>query len=493
MRIQHNIMAMNTHRQLGINNLNQAKSTEKLSSGYRINRAADDAAGLYISEKMRSQIRGLNQASANAQDGISLIQAAEGALQESHSILQRMRELAVKAANDTNETVDDRKIAIQSEMDALIKELDRIAYTTEFNKKTLLDGSLSEGPFARINTGQGIRSAVTTALTPVGTYLVESTSVALYQTTEVKIVATDFGLMLNSTGDFVSFALDDIGVASPVIVNANEVFGMTDGDASNYVASKIASVINAEQDSLYIATVSNDTITLKAKEAGVVAAQPEITGTVTSSVASVAVTDVETHSVVGDDATWAITATDPSGTAIPGTWTATYFASNKELIINDGSANVMTVNIEDWTKPVAQSVTVKNGAELTLQVGANSGSNQTIKIGVDNLNAVSLGVNNIDVSTHSSSQVAIDAIDKAIGDVSKNRSGLGALQNRLEHTIANLDTVAENLQSAEAAIRDVDMAKEMMAFTKNNILMQAATAMLAQANQAPQTVLQLLR
>ena len=271
MRINNNLLALNTHRQLGINNTAVQKSVEKLSSGYRINRAGDDAAGLSISEKMRAQIRGLNMASRNAQDAISLIQTAEGALNETHAILQRMRELAVQAANDTNETVD--RDAIKNELTELVAEINRIADTTTFNEKKILDGS---------------------------------------------------------------------------------------------------------------------------------------------------------------------------------------------LIAN-------------------------------FQIGADCGV--SMQLTISTMNATALNVNNIasSVSIYADATAAIKTIDDAVKKVSEERSKLGANQNRLEHTIKNLDNAAENIQAAESRIRDVDMAKEMMEFTRQNILQQAATAMLAQANMVPQTVLQLLR
>ena len=270
MRINHNIAALNTHRQLTVNNTAVGKALEKLSSGLRINRAGDDAAGLAISEKMRGQIRGLEMAQKNAQDGISLIQTAEGALNETHSILQRMRELAVQSSNDTN--TDDDRAELQKEITALIEELDRISTDTEFNTQKLLDG--------------------------------------------------------NFTGKII-------------------------------------------------------------------------------------------------------------------------------------------------------------------HIGANSG--QTLTIDIDNMDSTTLGVNGVDISTQTGADGAITTIDEAIKTVSSARSDLGAIQNRLEHTINNLGTTAENLTAAESRIRDVDMAKEMMEFTKQNILTQAAQAMLAQANQTPQGVLQLLR
>lgn len=273
MIINHNISALNTYRQLTINNSAAAKNLEKLSSGFKINRAGDDAAGLAISEKMRGQIRGLNMASKNAQDGISLIQTAEGALNETHAILQRMRELAVQAANDTNTTAD--RQALQDEVNQLIEEISRIATQTEFNTKVLLSGS----------------------------------------------------------------------------------FG--------------------------------------------------------------------------------------------------------------------------------------TGNELIFHIGANE--NQIIKLTLGDMTATGLGLSGIDITTQTGAEAAITTIQSGIDKVSNERAKLGAVQNRLEHTINNLGTAAENLQAAESRIRDVDMAKEMMEFTKNSILQQAATAMLAQANQQPQGVLQLLR
>lgn len=274
MRINHNIAALNTHRQLGANNTQASKNLEKLSSGLKINRAGDDAAGLAISEKMRGQIRGLDMASKNAQDGISLIQTAEGALNETHAILQRMRELAVQSANDTNTTTD--RDELQKEVDELLTEITRIATDTEFNTKTLLNGDLS------------------------------------------------------------------------------------------------------------------------------------------------------------------------------------------------GAGN-----------------------ELVFHIGANSG--QSIKLSIGDMSATGLSVDGVDISTQTGADAAITVIQTAIDDVSSERAKLGANQNRLEHTINNLGTSSENLTAAESRIRDVDMAKEMMEFTKNNILSQAAQAMLAQANQQPQGVLQLLR
>lgn len=339
MRIVNNIMAMNAHRQLMVNQGGAAKSIEKLSSGLRINRAGDDAAGLAISEKMRAQIRGLNQAIRNAQDGISLIQTAEGALQETHSILQRMRELAVQAANDTYTEVDRNEI--QKEIDQLAEELTRIAKTTEFNTKKLLDGSF--------------------------------------------------------TGVF------HIGANSDQSV----------------------------------------TLSLGAMDAETLNVGQELT-------------------VSGDDLQ------DASGNTV-----YTWYDSGDTITGAGSSAVVATVaGYYAVTTGASPSATLWRAVETAYTSG-------TIYAGIN-------------VLTQEDADKAITTINDAIETVSAERSKLGAYQNRLEHTIANLGTSAENLQAAESRIRDVDMAHEMMAFTKFQILQQAATAMLAQANLAPQSVLQLL-
>jgi len=496
MRIQHNIMAMNTHRQLGINNLNQAKSTEKLSSGYRINRAADDAAGLYISEKMRAQIRGLTQASANAQDGISLIQAAEGALQETHSILQRMRELAVKAANDVNETED--RGAINAEMQQLSSEIDRIAYATEFNKKTLLNGSLSAGakygkataPIGNVSVGSNVAN---------GTYSISITAAATRQ------IVTNGTVISMNAGDLVTY---DTNITINDILNSSTDDGahlsvqLRAGMNAAEVSNAIVAAVNLRQDSLYTAELTAaGEITFTAKDVGLLYL---FDGTAVTDQVSFDLTNVQTG---------ATGANTMAGVAAPSTAISSVDAKI-EWINSAGTTAAITFDATTgmWSAGAGSSsvqfrwqgelqptsigdykMTVSIGSELTLQVGANSGYIQTIGISVDNLSATGLGIANLKVNNHRNSQTSIDAIESALAKVSEQRSALGAVQNRLEHTVANLDTIAENLQSAEAAIRDVDMAKEMMAFTKNNILTQAATAMLAQANQNPQTVLQLLR
>lgn len=395
MRINNNLLSLNTHRQLGITNGNQAKSMEKLSSGQRINRAGDDAAGLSISEKMRAQIRGLNMASKNAQDGISLIQTAEGALDESHAILQRMRELAVQSANDTNVAID--RGALQAEVDQLRQEIDRIAENTEFNTQKLLDGSFTDKKFhIGANKGQDITVGIDgTGAEKLG---VNGT---VYQSTDV-------------TG------IDGLSVAS---LTGEEL--------------EIEYVVNTDESSEVTAAFDKAngkiTITLAAKDDGA--------GT-----------------IVIDDAN------------------STHAAIKSALDKVAGDAGIKVSVDEDKF-------------DGTTKANAAPGST-TVSTDEDKEASKSVGIN---ISSQKDASEAIETINSAVESVSRERSKLGAIQNRLEHTIKNLDNSAENLQAAESRIRDVDMAKEMVNLTKQNILQQAAQAMLAQANSAPQGILQLLR
>lgn len=395
MRINHNIASMNTNRQLGVNRTNTQRSLEKLSSGLRINKAGDDAAGLAISEKMRGQIRGLDQASRNSQDSISLIQTAEGALNESHSILQRMRELAVQSSNDTN-TDGDRK-ELQAEVKQLISELDRIGNTTEFNTKKLLDGS-----------AVGVREAVDGSLSVNNNSKFEFAATALTAAQDKAAVSSGYN-----------------GAITIVRVS---------GDAGTFNAAdfKIISKSGGEFTSGTYATLAAGSITL---------ANTVITG--------------GTYAISGsvDD-----------------------MASGESITLVFGDAKSASNDLDN---------------SIMAQIGANSG--QTMFIAIDDMRSEAIGVDKIDISTKWGGANAIETINNAITQVSSQRSSLGSIQNRLEHTINNLDTASENLQASESRIRDVDMAKEMTEYTKNNILTQAAQAMLAQANQQPQSVLQLLQ
>jgi flagellin len=407
MRINHNINALNAYRQLTINNSSLQKSLEKLSSGYRINRAGDDAAGLAISEKMRGQIRGLNMASKNSQDAISLIQTAEGALQETHAILQRMRELAVQAASDTN-TDQDRK-NIQDEINNLYKEIDRIAQSTEFNTKKLLDGSMG--------------SEVTSAVTNV----------------QINNSLKGFSAAASLLSGLTDKAGNSLGITAGDKI---EISFIKDGQLFTAITTlgSGATVGNlALSNSVYTLSVSNNILRFKA--------------------------------------------------AAPGYENAIYGIT---ITVKDSSGNVKVAAsnaLSAFEEEVAAKDRRLEGTAI-FQIGANTGQN--ISLSIENMSSKALGVEGLKVDTQQAANVAVKVLDGAIQKVSAERSKLGSYQNRLEHTINNLGTASENLTAAESRIRDVDMAQEMMEFTKQNILNQAATAMLAQANMLPQSVLKLL-
>ncbi len=461
MRINHNIAALNTYRQLTINNTVQQKSLQKLSSGFRINSAADDAAGLAISEKMRGQIRGLEMASKNAQDGISLIQTAEGALNETHSILQRMRELAVQAASDTN-TADDRA-EIQKEIDQLISEIDRIGNNTEFNTKKLLNGSATISATVS-DTDAGDADLITilggTGDTKVGSSITIDTNTLATADTATSVNAgltesTAFAAASTITINGVSFSFttsETYGDAIETINNAG--LGATASiDASgNFV---IESDVVGSASELSISGLGGDFAA-----AGAI----DLSGGVTE----------------GADATVTLT----SGEA--------YSSKGNIITIESGDAKGLQFELSGTLDPTADTtVTVNENGGLFMHIGANK--DQNMYISFSDMRAEALGVSGIDVTSKTNANSAITTINDAIQEVSAERAKMGAFQNRLEHTINNLGTSAENLTAAESRIRDVDMAKEMMEFTKTSILSQAAQAMLAQANQLPQGVLQLLR
>ncbi|MHB8917505.1 MAG: flagellin N-terminal helical domain-containing protein [Desulfocucumaceae bacterium] len=417
MRINHNIAALNTYRQLSSNNVIGAKSLEKLSSGFRINRAADDAAGLAISEKMRGQIRGLDQAVRNSQDGISLIQTAEGALNETHSILQRMRELAVQSANDTNTSAD--RVQIQQEIDQLTAEINRIGDTTEFNTKKLIDGAM----------GSAVATAKAAVMTGVMAFKIIGTASAAAAATTLGSLADD-----NGNG-----------------------FGITTSDTITITGKLGATYVSA-------------TVTVAA-------------GTTLGSLLDTVNTSFTASSTV--NASGSITVTGAVG--------ITNDIGGITFSVQDTSGNIRAA-ATDALSGLAKSQSASNvraDGTNALLIGANQG--QSLTLNIDDMRGTALGINGLKVETKSQANVSLKILDAAMEKVSSQRSGLGALQNRLEHTIANLGVSSENLTAAESQIRDVDMAKEMMQFTKNNILSQAATAMLAQANQMPQTVLSLLR
>ncbi len=491
MRIQHNINALNSLRQLGTNNTNTGKNLEKLSSGYRINRAGDDAAGLAISEKMRGQIRGLEQAQQNANDGISLIQTAEGGLNETHAILQRMRELAVQSSNGTYQNEVDRE-NLNKEVDALKSEIDRIATSTHFNKINLLDGSMGsnkiETNFAKA-TGGTISTVAATkgktvasgAVTPATTGVEEAFSVNYIdvngnsKSIEVKFTDNKGTPDATSTGDAIVAALNasELGSVFNVVNNAgtltfeNKVAGPSGARVTD-IAGTAAGVLTlsttegiSEQKTIKLGAdlTAGDTIKIGGKTYEFQAAAD--IGKVND----------------GNIAVVLETAAKDSAENLTAALNANGIKSAKD----DGSGEITISDLNEL------------GKGLTFQIGANGSADQQVSLNVEDMSSKGLNINQISVTDQEAAKSAIALIDNAINTVSGTRADLGALQNRLEHTVNNLGVTSENLTAAESRIRDVDMAKEMMEYTKNNILTQAAQAMLAQANQQPQGVLQLLQ
>ena len=410
MVVQHNLTAMNSNRMLGLTTKTQAKSTEKLSSGYKINRAADDAAGLSISEKMRKQIRGLTQASSNAQDGISAVQTAEGALNEVQDMLQRMNELAVKSANGTN-SADDRQY-IQDEIDQLTTEIDRVSETTKFNEAYLLKGdSTTTDKATFIQSGYAVAKDL----------YAEGSDAAL-TTAQLK----------------------------EALEKGQKIY--TDTAANGQTDDEIA---KANRDYAYVTKLYD-------KDGKEVSAENVLAGK------------------------------NADGT----TAAQKYYTSDAGETGNTNNANV-AIEVADAKKTdgtgYLEQFDVNGKLSFNLHVGADSSSNNKIGVEISSMSAAGIGVKNLKVDTEYDATAAVDRISAAIQKVSTQRSALGAVQNRLEHTINNLDNVVENTTSAESQIRDTDMATEMVKYSNNNILAQAGQAMLAQSNQANQGVLSLLQ
>lgn len=456
MIINHNMNALNAHRNMTANTNSAGKSMEKLSSGLRINRAGDDAAGLAISEKMRGQIRGLDQASRNAQDGISLIQTAEGALNETHNILQRMRELAVQSANDTNITED--RAAIQEEINALTQEIDRISEQTEFNKQTLLNGSFN-GTF---QIGANANQTITLEINSMNSSNLNLTSGATI------------------TND-ITKAKDGTAGTGPNLVDPGKAKEVKDGEYT------IDGTDLKDSDGNVVGTVDSttkvgETVITFAGTGGAAGTGDGGTG---AKGADATIT-LSTSTIVGGKVT-----VSGNGSVIETKGELT--ESGKKLAA--GTYEVKgTVVLKDGKEVATASV---DGKTLTFKGAGKDGADLVIKSEDLGLNAdlalTKFTINGSDVSSSDKASGSIETINKAIENVSTQRAKLGAVQNRLEHTTANLNNTSENLTAAESRVRDVDMAKEMMNFSKNNILSQAAQAMLAQANQQPQGVLQLLR
>ncbi len=484
MVVQHNMQAMNSNRVLGGTTLAQAKSTEKLSSGFRINRAADDAAGLTISEKMRKQIKGLNRASKNAQDGISAVQTAEGALTEVHSMLQRMNELSTQAANGTNSKSD--RDAIQSEIGQLTTEIDRVAETTKFNETYLLKGDKDGG---------------------------EKT---------INLPAHDAGLKgkLTDNGDgTATFTMDDLKAGNKVSIGGKE-YTIGEGDNTK-VAEEVKNMLHKDKE-----FASGEKITVNGKEytyhnkdeetgeagkkltkAGFYEKDPKTLKQADANAECKECKDLATPGAVikaggkelhilkdkktpYDENDPSVISLEEARNRVKKELTDANKIGNTEeggKVENDGTNNTFTITVAQAKVPQTLS--------FNLHVGSDADMTNKINVNVEAMTSAYLGVKNLNVSDDSGNAAtyAIDSIGDAISKVSAQRSSLGAIQNRLEHTIANLDNISENTTAAESRIRDTDMASEMVEYSKNNILKQAGTSMLAQANQSSQGVLALLQ
>ncbi len=480
MVVQHNMQAMNANRMLGITTKSQSKATEKLSSGYRINRAADDAAGLSISEKMRKQIKGLDQASTNAQDGISSVQTAEGALTEVHAMLQRMNELAVQAANGTNSETD--RQSIQDEIEQLTTEIDRVAETTKFNETYLLKGN---GKDTTINIGAK-DAGIDGELLGVGT----GTSVF-----KMEALKTGEQITIGSKGYTIGTTISTIKAAVPaaggkVTINGTEYKVVADGktDAANkeYTQTELQNMIS-DGDKVIINSDSYVAMVDAAAQGGTADGIGDNDASVISQAQAYKLIGEEllAASSVGCDPGSDAKAIDSTGADIAAGADA-YTLSDAD---GDGTNDTVTYYIKEAT------VVAKQGLQFTLHVGADADESNKIALTIDAMDAAGLGIKNMNVvdNTGAKATYAIDSIADAIAKVSAQRSALGAIQNRLEHTIANLDNVVENTTAAESEIRDTDMAESMVEYSKNNILMQAGQSMLAQANQSTQGVLSLLQ
>jgi flagellin len=468
MVVQHNMQAANANRMLGITSGAQSKSTEKLSSGYKINRAADDAAGLTISEKMRKQIRGLDKASSNAQDGVSSVQTAEGALTEVHSMLQRMNELAVQSANGTNSS-DDRQ-AIQDEVDQLTTEIDRVAETTKFNEIYLLKGDNSntknvymKGHDAGLKgtLTDGAKSATFTmdALQAGDKYTIAGKEYTIGSAT-TEVTALIDKANTDATADTANKTVDVNGKTYTITYNA----------AGNTIADADGTAITL--DNLKKAVTGGSKVTY-------------------GNTSLTAMTDADTDGVDDDDSS--IITKDVAETKIK----AELLTANNIGTV-DQAATVEDANTANGKTSYTINkgyATVADTLSFNLHVGADADMTNKITVDIDTMNSANLGIKGINVKDASGTEAtyAIDAIADAVAKVSSQRSALGAVQNRLEHTIDNLDNISENTSSAESRIRDTDMAKEMVNYSKNNILAQAGQSMLAQANQSNQGVLSLLQ
>lgn len=560
MIINHNMNALNAHRNMGVNNTNAGKSMEKLSSGLRINRAGDDAAGLAISEKMRGQIRGLTQASRNASDGISLVQTAEGALNETTNILQRMREISVQSANSTNTETD--RAALQEELNQLTTEINRIGNTTEFNTQKLLNGgvgsssssNITDAASASVTTGNFTAKNLSTvnvdaSIKVDGTTFNISEALKSNFTTADEVIAklnevtagekklSDV-VDISKNGTKLVFTAKSTGKSSSVEISTTndevaQMLGYADKDDLNKRASGEGNNATIQKHGLEAANVLGNGNPIDVNKGDSFKIQVG-----SDSAVSVKFDSTKKYDVANADANVAQAAREEyvkdvnaalQKAGLSDKVEASLSNDNKlQLISKDGKDIKLTEGTVGGANGIKTDTKVGNvnqvvgagaqgvGFEVNLQIGANSG--QAMNLSIGDMRASALGItgntgqagfsstNNVtngtdtisteaslDITSATNASKAITAIDSAMEKVSSERAKLGAVQNRLEYTISNLDNTAENLTSAESTLRDVDMAKEMMEYSKNNILSQAAQSMISQANQQPQNVLQLLR
>ena len=512
MVVQHNMQAMNANRMLNITTGAQSKSTEKLSSGYRINRAGDDAAGLAISEKMRAQITGLNTAQKNAQDGVSLVQTAEGAMTEVHSMLNRMVELADQSANGTYADEVDRE-NLQKEISSLKEEINRIADSTNFNGINLLDGSLSTG---KLPTFTGLDGLTKTdiAATANSTELTITGGAAAPNKGEV------FSLTVNYTD------ANGMTKEKKIELTAENATTLKDTAGNSYTVS--ANIDKAEMAAAFVGAINSDSELSSIFSASNKGEKLTLTSKETGSASKIVMNKVDSN-YKGTSA--AVVATSKKGENAKVEYDFKTMEKDKVFTVNgekfvfatvgkqfDSDVNVLETKgtnpdadevgkmagmianklglsdeqVKDDGTKITFSASAGNGG-LTLQIGDTADKFNQMTVSVGDMHAKALGISDVDISTQAGAKAAVDKIKSAINSVSSTRGDLGAIQNRLEHTINNLSVSAENMTAAESRIRDVDMANEMMAYTKNNILVQSSQAMLAQANQLPQGVLQLLQ
>ncbi|SFN62978.1 flagellin [Pseudobutyrivibrio sp. UC1225] len=492
MVVQHNMQASNASRMLGITASSQAKSTEKLASGYKINRAADDAAGLSISEKMRKQIRGLSQASTNAQDGVSAVQTAEGALTEVHSMLQRMNELAVQASNGTNSESD--RSSIQDEINQLTTEIDRVAETTKFNESYLLKGDYGTKNIKIAAHDAGLDGTLTQ-----NTEKATFTMNALAMGDSYTIGGTKYtiGVAGNNPSDQLDKAMKALGLTN----GANDLDPgaviKIDGKSFTIAGATNADTAEVKKDELDTFAGVGSTIEYNGKSVKLfnTATGPaadrngvdekDATLITADHAYELIANEFKAASSIGSDEVIQTVDKEYNNTTYNSTNTNNKLASELET---SGKRNKVTFSL---TKGEA---TVQEDLTFNLHVGSDADMTNKIGVTISAMDSAALGIKGINVAdaTGKAATYAIDAIADAVSKVSAQRSSLGAIQNRLEHTIANVDNVVENTNASESRIRDTDMAEEMVNYSKNNILTQAGQAMLAQANQSTQGVLSIL-